>query len=978
MMTKRADRPVLIKVAALSVIMFMLAVVGEVKGQGWEVSFGGTKEDQGKALLQTRDGGFLIAGFSESFGGDNDIDVYLIRTDVEGKIIWSQVYDEGFIEHAYDVIETEDGGFLIVGDINTIGTQPSVYLLKVNENGKQEWSRQYGNAATSQRGEEVVKAVDGGYVIVGRTNETTSGKFDILLIKVTENGNEVWSKTYGGAKDDEGRAIVAFQGGYVFTGISDNNLPGSFDRDIVVYKVNAQGDVLKFFRDSTIESEEAYDIIVTKDGGILVAGEKYDNSDFYLLKLRDTLSTVFAKAHDVNDFGDKAFAVVELNDGSFVVTGITEVDDQNLGVLLAKCTPNGEVMWTRGLGERKRTDYGEAVVATNDGGFAVVGYTALGDLAFINDVLLIKTDPQGNTITNFIAGQVYYDKDGACDFDPADEPLKEWLIRVDKTTGENKTYFGTTDENGRYKILVDTGRYNVKVLPVNDYWESCISGGYNINLTNFYDTTSLNFPAFVAQACPYLEVDVSTPFLAVCADVEYTVAYCNVGTAKASDAYVEVTLDDKLTYISSTGITPTSQNGNVYRYNLGDLEISECGSFTIQTKMGCEGIAIGQAALVSAHIYPDTVCLEPGPEWDGSSIIVSGRCEQDTVSFRISNIGRNDMTRPSRYYIVQDVVILRNAVPFQLQSQEDESISLPSNGATYRLIAEQAVDHPGRSYPTVAVEGCAENGQSISTGYVLQFPEDDRDNFVDIDVQEVVGLTQKVEMRGYPKGYQDSLIAANTEITYKIFFKNTETDTVSRVVIRDTLPESLDIATFVKGSSSHPYSYEIYGDGVLKITLEDVQLLPNGSVDETSNWGFVNFRIAQKPNNPTKTTITNDAAVYFDYDAPVMTNEVTHVVAQFPDFLVSVTPGPVFMPDVRIKVYPNPFVEFATFEIEGRDFGKVNFSLFDVMGRSVESKNFVGNQFKYYRNQNIPAGAYTFRLESEGQLISSGKLIMVR
>ncbi|MBK7869927.1 MAG: DUF11 domain-containing protein [Saprospiraceae bacterium] len=875
-------------------IMFMLAVVSEVKGQGWEVTFGGAKEDQGKALIQTRDGGFLLVGFSESFGSDNDLDVYLIRTDVDGKVIWSQVYDEGFIEHAYDVMETEDGDFLIVGDINTVGTQRNIYLLKVNASGKQMWSRQFGNSTTSQRGEEIVKAVDGGYVIIGSTNDTPTGKFDILLLKVDENGNQMWEKKYGGAKDDEGRAIVQFEDGYVFTGYSDNTAPGSFDRDIVVYKVNANGDPIKYFRDSTTESEEAYDIITTRDGGILVAGKKYDSSNFYLLKLRDTLSTIFAEAHDVNGFGDEAFGVVELNDGSLVVTGITEVDSQNLGVLIAKCDSNGELIWKRNLGEKKRTDYGEAIVATNDGGFAVAGYTALGDGAFINDVLLIKTDPEGNTITNFISGQVYYDKDGACDFDPGDEPLKEWLIRVDKTTGENKTYFGTTDENGRYRILVDTGRYNVKVLPVNEYWETCISGGYNINLTNFYDTTSLNFPAFVAQACPYLEVDVSTPFLAVCSDVEYTVAYCNVGTAEASDAYVEVTLDDKLTYISSS-ITPTSQNGNTYTYNLGDLEISECGSFTIQTRMGCEGIAIGQATLVSAHIYPDTVCLEPGPEWDGSSIIVSGRCEQDTVSFRIANIGRNDMTRPSRYYIVQDVVILRNAVPFQLGSQQEESISLPDNGATYRLIAEQSVDHPGRSYPTVAIEGCAEDGQdpnSISKGFVIQFPENDRDNFVDIDVQEVIGLTEKVEMRGYPKGYRDSLIAANTEITYKIFFKNTGTDTVSRVVIRDTLPESLDITTFVKGSSSHPYSYEIYGDGVLKITLEDVQLLPNGGVDETSNWGFVNFRIAQKPNNPTKTTITNNAAVYFDLEAPVMTNKVKHVVGQFPDFLVSVKPGP--------------------------------------------------------------------------------------
>ena len=189
---------------------------------------------------------------------------------------------------------------------------------------------------------------------------------------------------------------------------------------------------------------------------------------------------------------------------------------------------------------------------------------------------------------------MFFDRDGACDLDPGDPPLKEWLVKV---TGGNKNYFGTTDENGRYRVLVDTGKYNVTVFPASQYWESCIAGGYNINLTNFYDTTSLNFPMTVAQACPYLEVDISTPFLAVCSDVEYTVAYCNLGTVTAQNAYVEVTLDDKLTFVSS-GVPFTSQDGKTYTFQLGDIDAAECESFKIQTQLACNGIAQGQSVLV--------------------------------------------------------------------------------------------------------------------------------------------------------------------------------------------------------------------------------------------------------------------------------------------------------------------------------------------------------------------------------------------
>lgn len=971
MVTKSANQPVFSRVAALFLVLIATMVFSKVEGQGWEVTFGGAKEDIAEALVQTRDGGFLIAGYSESFGTDTDMDVYLIRTDVDGNILWSQIYDEGYIERAYDVIETEEGDFLVVGSMNQLGTQPNVYVLKISAAGKQIWSKTYGHPDTASQANEIARASDGGYIVVGHTQGTNNRKKDILLMKIDDNGELLWEKEYGGLKDDEGRAIVNYKNGFVFVGFSDNEAPNSFDKDIVVYRVDSNGDSIWYYRDGTTQREEANDVIITQDGNIVVAGTVNDSSEPYIFKLDgETKEAKWKSIVPVGPRGDEAVAIVELPDGSLVFTGITEASDQNLDGLIGKLDSKGNKIWINNLGENKRTDFGQDIVTTYDGGFAIAGYTAVGSLAFINDILLIKTDAEGNTITNFVSGQVYYDKDGACDFDLGDEPLKEWLVKV---TGGNKTYFGTTDENGEYRILVDTGRYNVQLLPTTDYWESCIAGGYNINLTNFYDTTSLNFPVFVAQACPYLEVDISTPFLAVCSDVEYTVTYCNLGTSKASDAYVEVTLDKNLTYNSSS-IPFASRNENMFTFDLGDLEISECGSFTIQTQMACEGIAMGQAALVKAHIYPDTVCLEPGPNWDGSSIIVSGQCEQDSVQFSLRNIGRNDMARPSRYFVIQDDIILRES-EIQLNAGETRSLAYRANGATYRIIAEQTEDHPGRSYPTVAIEGCTEDGQA-TTGFVTQFPEDDQDNFIDIDAQEVIGFIENVELRGYPKGYQDSLIAANTEITYKIFFKNTGTDTVTRVVIRDTLPQTLDIATLIPGASSHPYRTEIYGGGVLKITLENLELLPDGGANGTSNWGFVNFRIAQKPNNPEGTLITNSAAIYFDLNAPVTTNETRHVVGKFPDFLVTAIKGPTFIPGVEINVRPNPFMESTTFEIKGHNFNRVTLSLFDGMGRRIETKEFVGNQFTYYRNQKLTSGMYFYRLESEGQLINSGKLMV--
>ncbi len=973
----KADRAAVcnaLKVLCFVTVALLSAATQQMQAQGWEVIFGGSKEDQGKALVATRDGGFLVAGYSESFGLDNDMDVYLIRTDVDGRVIWSNVYDEAFIEHAYDAIQVEDGGFLIVGDIvNAPGQQPNVYLLKVSANGKQEWSKQYGNAAL-QRGYKIAKGVDGGYVITGVTKDTPNGENNVLLIRVDDAGNELWSKNFGRIKADEGRGVVAYKNGYAIASTSVNILPGRVDQDIIVYRVDAQGEEIWQTIVSTFQTEEANDIIATRDGGLAVAGQVFNNSDALILKLDENGLIEWQRPIDGGSMlGDIATAIVEMDNGDLVITGVTEVTASNLDVLLARVDKNGTIIRVSNLGDSKRTDWGEDIVRTQDGGFAISGYLAIGSLSFINDVLLIKTDAEGNTITNYISGRVFYDRNNTCGYDLDDQPLKDWLIKV---TGGNKTYFGTTDAAGYYRITVDTGRYNVNVLPPSQFWESCIAAGYNVNLTNFYDTTSLDFPVFVNRACPYLEVDIATPFLTVCSDVVYNVSYCNIGTMRATDAYVEVMLDDKLRFISSS-IPFSTQQGNKYTFPLGNIGIAECGSFKIETAMACSGIAEGQAALVSARIFPDTLCLEPGPNWDGSSIIVGGNCEKDTVSFFLKNVGRGDMTRTSRYYVVQEDVMLRQA-PFQLGAGQEQAVFMKkSEGATYRIIAEQSDDHPGRSFPTLAIEGCVEDGQPFTTGYVLQFPEDDRDNFIDIDVQEILGSVSDVFMRGYPKGYADSLITNNTEITYKIVFKNNGTDTLSRVVIRDTLSQNLDIATFVPGAASHPYRFEIYDSGILKITFENLNLLPGGSAQETSNWGYINFRIAQKPNNPTGTLITNSAAIYFNFDAPVQTNTWRHVVGEFPNYVITAVQGPVFIPGVKINVRPNPFAEFVTFEMEGQQFSNVHLSIFDMAGRRIDMQKFTGNQFMYYRNQAFVSGMYIYKLEtSEGQLIGSGKLMI--
>ncbi len=940
-------------------------------GQGWQRSYGGNGEDQGQALIQTVDHGFVLVGFSESYGADNDLDVYVVRTDVDGKIVWFNVYDEGFIEHGYDVIETADNGLLIVGDIyNSVQDFPhnaQVYLIRLDKRGNLLWSRQYGGSRFDQ-GLAICAVPGGGYAIVGRTKDTASGQDDILLIRVDQNGNELWKRTYGGNADDRGTAIVALpDGGFAFTGFS-SNLVGGIGNDIVLYRVNAQGDVVWMEVFGTAGNEEAHDLILASDQTLVLTGSINNYNDAFVAKYTLSGSLVWTRSVGGGTLGDEAFAIVETADRHLVIAGRTETSASNTDVLLAKLDANGNLVWFRALGDRTFLDTAEDLVATQAGGFAIIGYNAL-DAVFFNDLTLMVTDSNGNIITNTISGRVFRDQ-GNCQFDPNDIGLEGWVVRAQSAT---KNFFAVTDATGRYSMLTDGGIYQVTLVPrASNYWQNCVPGGYLVNLNMPYDSANLNFPIFQAVACPYLEVDVTAPYLQYCSQVQYTVNYRNLGPAAANNAYVEVTLGNTLNFISSS--IPGTINGNTITFQIGNVASVAEGSFTFLTSVPCTGILVGSAALVSARIFPNEACVPPDPNWDGSSIGLAAQCEPDSIRFIIRNDGAGNMSNPSRAIVIEDQILLFQE-QFQLNAGQSTELTVPANGATYRLIAEQSVFHPGKSYPTLALEGCT-TGSTYSTGRVTQFPEDDQDPFIDIDVQEIVGSNLlPSELRGYPKGYGDSaLIAQNTDITYILFFRNTGTDTIDRVVIRDTLSPRLDPASVVPGSSSHPYSWEVTANGVLKITFDQIQLLPGGSAADPESRGFVKFKISQKPNNPIGASIENRAALYFDYQPPRMSNTVAHKVGEFPKFLLVSVNEPSLVPGATIKVYPNPFVESAVFEVHGVEVKAAVLEIYDALGRMVERTAFFGNRLEYQHSKVLNAGQYFFLLKSEGHILGSGKI----
>jgi uncharacterized repeat protein (TIGR01451 family) len=351
---------------------------------------------------------------------------------------------------------------------------------------------------------------------------------------------------------------------------------------------------------------------------------------------------------------------------------------------------------------------------------------------------------------------------------------------------------------------------------------------------------------------------------------------------------------------------------------------------------------------------------------------VSAGCQGDSAVFHISNVGDAAMNAPLSFIIIEDHIMFMQG-PFWLDTLQDTTIVIYPEGKTLRLEAEQSPGHPGNSQPAIVLEGCGND--PFSTGYVVQLPMDDGDPFVDIDCQESIASYDPNDKRGFPEGYGDEhYIRPNTELEYIIRFQNTGTDTAFLVVIRDTLSPWLDASGIRPGASSHPYKFEVYNTGVIKFTFPDI-MLPDSATNEAGSIGFVKYRIPQLPDNPVGAEITNTAAIYFDFNAPIITNQTIHRIGENfieVDTLINLSDN-AKEPVAQVRIYPNPFSDKAHFEVDGIIAQQGVFSLFDQQGRQVREQIVQTNPFIFSKDE-LPAGIYFFQLVFDDEVRIGGKI----
>jgi hypothetical protein len=373
------------------IVLSTAAMAGEPPDSLWSRTFGGSNEEECNSVQQTTDGGYILVGFTSSYGAGLT-DVWLVKVNANGDTLWTRTFGGSDYDGGNSVQQTSDGGYILGGSNSSYAPGGGdFWLLKVNANGDTLWTRTYGGSAPDEC-YSVQQTTDGGYVLAGRTCSYGAGADDFWLVRTDANGDTLWTRTFGGSSSDYCRSVQqTSDGGYILGGWTQSYGAGS--RDFWLVKTDSNGDSLWSRTFGGSSQDECNSVQQTTDGGYVLGGrtDSYGagGRDFWLVKTDSNGDTLWTRTYGGSS-SEWCRSVQQTADDGYILGGDTDsygVGDRDFW--LVKVNANGNTLWTRTFGG---SDYDGclSVQQTTDGGYILGGRTwSYG--AGLRDFWLVKT-----------------------------------------------------------------------------------------------------------------------------------------------------------------------------------------------------------------------------------------------------------------------------------------------------------------------------------------------------------------------------------------------------------------------------------------------------------------------------------------------------------------------------------------------------------------------------------------------------------
>ncbi len=911
----------------------------------------------------------------------------------------------------YRVVLSSDGGYCALApwDFDTT----SIHLLKTDPDGVQQWEVSLP-AGDTMNSTSLYAANDGGYLLSRGTQKGWGNSIPLpkaSLLKFSSLGGLVWRKNYYLGQSASFKRVKELQNGQIMA-VGEVYQNAAYHG--LILRTDAAGGIIDTANISIpLGRVTLQDFYEKSDGTFLVLCEYISNSSqTFWIHLDNQLNVLETKILDNASYNT---ATRFSSNGTLFLARINLFPYQ---LSIDKVNTNGELLWEKNFTNQWGVNIGQSeitiddspdggcVFAAGDNYWAIVKLDEDGNEEWfrnlnnapnapntreISDIrstpdngciacgyqygqpnytgYLIKIGENGTVYSNIISGRMVSDTEQNCTNDPTDRALSSRLV---KATGINADFYVTTNTNGLYTMDVPPGSYVVHSTPsaLGIPASYCVDS-VTVNLPNIGDAALVDFTDTLPR-CPLMNMSLGAQVIRPCFAGTYNGQLSNTGTDTAFNAYVIITLDSLLSYTSSTPLA-TSVVGQTIRLDFGDIPSGQNQYFKVNFFTDCNA-PLGYTHCSEARAYPDSSCLPTNGLWGGASLAANAVCNGDSVLFKIQNIGTGTMTESAEFIVIEDDMIQRQTLTPILAPGGLLQFSLAADGSTYRIEVDQEPFHPSLANPSAVIQGC--NAGVFTTGFVNLFSTPDDDPWIDIDCRMNTNSFDPNSKEATPVGYgAQHFIEANTALEYTLHFQNTGTAEAITVVLKDTIEATLDLLSLEPGASSHAYTWSVTGKGVLTFRFDNI-LLPDSNTNEPGSKGFVIFRIRQKPNLPLGTVINNSAAIYFDFNAPIITNTTEHIIGK--DFVPMAPPVTTVTPsaDYQWQVSPNPAQKQVV--LSNKDipasFFPLHITVTDMLGRKIHQGTMSGSHYSLKRG-GLASGFYFYQIQTEsGAVIGNGKI----
>ncbi|AFM06291.1 conserved repeat protein [Bernardetia litoralis DSM 6794] len=762
---------------------------------------------------------------------------------------------------------------------------------------------------------------------------------EVLTLKFTSNGQYLWNRQmvseFGYVNfddlivDSNGNPLVSIHGlgqSLVFNGSSESNsLNGVFPSFLIKYNTN--GDLLSH---EQILTENGYiylrSLLYQIGDNTFLAGQGYNidpnQSEFYVTKLDANLNVVsqfevqgnFGLQNMVVDNNENIYVAISMftDNGSLssINLGSTShiLTDSDIEYFLVKMNQTIGIDWGVRLGVSKLNgdiynDDKRSLDIDNRGYVYVsgvyvpnstIGTTTLPNVPFIQNTegllqYIGKIRDDSFVFPIFRGeGKTFAELNTDCQLNSTDKAISSILIK------RNDGYYAISNLNGDYLMPFSEGNYTLRSSLIDTNLSQYITSNcdiekqVSINGGQIQDPTSLHF-GYQTLPCSYLTIAITNKPRRRCFMSSTTVEYQNKGFADANNVEIKVEYPDYIFPVSSLPAW-TRKEGNNYFFNVGSLAAGNTEKIVFQDSVICGIEEIrGLTQCVKATISPANSC----EDWtdNENKYEITGQCVGGGIArYTIKNLTATSTDSiPYRLYANSAIFQEGNVL---LPANGEIEFEVFTNGATVRM----EVFPPNHEPISEFVEGCqtivpysANPATPLSSSPVTEsgsaLPQNDGGERMETSCSEILDSYDPNDKQVAPFGLtNENLIEATTELDYTIRFQNTGTIEAVNIVVLDTLSEYLDIETIRLGMVSHDYNFFIDGDAdtrVLRFEFDNINL-PDSNSNEPASHGFIKFKIKQKANNRIGTVIKNRAAIYFDFNSPIITNTISNKIAILP------------------------------------------------------------------------------------------------